>query len=91
MEINSNALLHIDISVTREIDVIPESSALTDRMVLDKDLLAMLVGLSLAFCELWSLALLMVETMSRHCWEVILTQTWVEMHNAAQPKLATTW
>ena len=64
-------------------DVIPESSAL---MVLDKDLLAMLVGLSVAFCELWSLAFMKVETMSHHCWEVILTQTWVEMHNAAQPK-----
>ena len=34
VEISSDALLHIDVSVTK-MEVIPESSALTDRMVPD--------------------------------------------------------
>ena len=48
MESNSDALFHSDVSVTRGMEGIPESSALTDNMVSDEKLLAMLLGLFLA-------------------------------------------
>ena len=45
---NSDSLFHIDVSVTRGMEVIHESSALTDKTVSDEELLAVLLGLSLA-------------------------------------------
>ena len=45
---NSDALFHIDVSVTGGLQVILESSALTDKMVSVEELRAMLLGISLA-------------------------------------------
>ena len=65
VESNSKALFHIDVSVTRGMEVIPESSALTDKTGSDEAPLAVLLRPFFpAFCILGSLAFSNVDTTS---------------------------